>query len=141
MNEVNEVLEQTAGGQYIFNLKQRGVKTIRKLLPEAIQKLIDQSMPPQLVTILTSDYQVDFHNDWSGELSPELRIQSRGLRTEWYKGKTVRELAEYAAKRITRRGLARLFLETLPNAISYALDRSDDFFDYHITEPVRAFLR
>lgn len=101
----------------------------RKFLPQYIQERLDECKGLRQVTLWTSDYQAHFHEDRSGEFHPKLRISSRifHIIPERYEG-TVKELSEYAARKLSRKGISRFVLNTLPDLLSEGLIKSDDFW-------------
>jgi len=115
-------------------------KAARKFFPRYVQERLDSERAVKSFTTVTKDYSFTFREDLCGEHSPDVYIQNRRFRIVGRSEKgTTQELAEYAAKVMSRKGIARFVFNILPGAIGHAGHKVDDVF-HNLFLPTRTKL-
>ena len=110
----------------------------REFFPRYVRGVFDNSRAVRNMTLIIDDEGFTLHEDMHRQRKTSLTITDRKFRSmpEEYEGST-EELVEYAAKRMLRKGFARFLLAEVPNAISAALDKVDDFWHVHVGYPLK----
>lgn len=132
-NVWKQEFEQTENpGEFIASHR----KTSETFFPNYVQERLDSSKGLRVFDFQTQDYCFKFYEDLGGEFKPELRIQTRGTRTSsrTYEG-SVDELARQTVKVAGRKGTSKLVFNTVPEKISHALSKSEDFW-YNFFSPI-----
>ena len=132
--------EQVDNSEDMARVFRQDPRKAREYLPRYVQEQLNGKIPRSF-TLVTNDYLVNFQEDMCGEHFPQITVQSRRFYVLpiSYKNKSTKKLAEYTAKVLSRKGISRFLLNTLPDAIAHCSSAIDDFVHDNFSHPLKVW--